>query len=433
MTPGARLQASIDILADIERTRHPADRIFDGWSRANRYAGSKDRAAISDLVYAVLRHRAELGFAVSADSPRLLALAASHLIDSKPLDELAALCTGDNHAPHPLSEQETLSLSAARRPGLSSPAHIRCNYPAWLEEELAAAFGDRLEIEMAALLERAPTDLRVNALRATREEAIALLAEEGVSVAPVPFAPQGLRLQAKTNLPALDAYREGLIEVQDEGSQLACLVSDVKPGEQVLDLCAGGGGKTLALAAMMNNRGQIYACDLDARRLDRLMPRAQRAGARNLQTRPLAPLVAGEADPSLAEMKDRMDCVVVDAPCSGTGAWRRSPDARWRLTPEMLAIYHAAQTEVMARAAPLVKPGGRLVYITCSLLPSENDARMAEFLASHADFSPRDWRDFWPEGIARPQAPEGDALRLTPARSGTDGFFIAILQRGGGK
>ncbi|MBI1261493.1 MAG: methyltransferase domain-containing protein [Rhizobiales bacterium] len=433
MTPGARLQASIDILSDIERTRHPADRVFDGWSRSNRYAGSKDRAAISEMVYGVLRNRAVLSHAMKGDTPRLMVFGVLKLLDEKPVSEIDDLCTGENHTPEHLSDEETDALTAAALPGADAPVWIRNNYPEWMHDELLAAFGSDLEREMWALQGRAPTDLRVNVLKAMPDETIALLAEEAVAVEPAPLAPFGLRMLGKANLPALTAYRDGLIEIQDEGSQLACLLAAVKPGEQVLDLCAGGGGKTLALAAQMANKGQIYACDRDGRRLDKLMPRAQRAGARNVQTMTLAPWHEGEEEPTLADLAGRMDCVLVDAPCSGTGAWRRSPDARWRITPEMLATYHAAQTEVLARAAPLVKPGGRLVYITCSLLPSENEQQVSAFLERQSDFSQTHWQNFWPAGLSQPNVPQGQALRLTPARTGTDGFYIAVLQRNNGK
>jgi 16S rRNA (cytosine967-C5)-methyltransferase len=285
---------------------------------------------------------------------------------------------------------------------------------------------------MAALMERAPTDLRVNALKGDRATVLEKLIEAGLELEPTPLAPLGLRLKARANVQGLEAFREGLVELQDEGSQLACLLTAAAPGEQVIDLCAGGGGKALSLAAMMGNRGQIHACDTDRRRLGKLMPRAQRAGARNIQTRFLKPdaLVAG-VDPDLSDMEARADCVLVDAPCSGAGAWRRSPDARWRLTPELLAGYLAAQNEVLERGAIAVKPGGRLVYVTCSILPSENESRIDVFLKAHKDFALADWQDFWPEGLDLPASPRGGALRMSPASTGTDGFYVAVLTREG--
>lgn len=426
MTPGARVQAAIDILSNIARTHAPADRVVDGWARASRFAGSKDRAAVSELVYSTLRHRSELAHALKSTDPRLLALGHVALIDGQGSDVAMSLADGGTHAPAPLNENEASALRSAALPGDEVEPWVRCNYPAFLHQELQTAFGARLEPEMSALMMRAPTDLRVNLLKASRDDAATQLVAEGVEVASAPHSPWGLRLKSRANLPALKSYRDGLIEVQDEGSQLACLIANAKPGEQLLDLCAGGGGKSLALAAMMSNRGQIFACDVDPRRLNNLMPRAQRAGIRNIQIRALEKWRAGEQDKSLADLVSRMDCVFVDAPCSGTGAWRRSPDARWRLTELDLAGYRAAQEEVLARGALAVKPGGRLVYVTCSLLPSENEAQINRFLAAHSEFSSEDWR----QGLAtHPQLSGGPALRLSPASTETDGFFIAVLRR----
>ncbi|MGB3811538.1 MAG: RsmB/NOP family class I SAM-dependent RNA methyltransferase [Parvibaculum sp.] len=432
MTPGARLQAAIDILSTIGSSRQPADRVFDGWARGSRFAGSKDRAAVGELVFTVLRHRAELATALGSEEPRLLVLGAVSMIDGAGPAAAMALADGARHAPAPLEHEEAAALRKATLPGADAPAHIRLNYPEWLHAEFEQAFGPRLETEMSALMGRAPTDLRVNALKGNRDDLLALLAEEKVEVEPTPHAPLGVRLKARANIQGLGAFRDGMIELQDEGSQLACLLAAAKPGEQIVDLCAGGGGKALAMAAMMGNRGQIHACDTDRRRLGRLMPRAQRAGARNIQTRFIKPeLLPGDADTDLADLEARMDCVLVDAPCSGTGAWRRNPDARWRLTQDVLESYRATQAEVLARGARAVRPGGRLVYVTCSLLPCENESQIDAFLKARPDFELADWDGFWPEGVVPPPAPSGGALRLTPASTGTDGFFIAILTRKG--
>lgn len=430
MTPGARLQAAIDILSTIAETRHPADRVVDGWARASRFAGSKDRAAVSELVYSVLRHRAELASALGHETPRLLALGAVALIEGQGPANAMALADGSRHAPAALAPEEAMALKTAALPPADAPAHVRLNYPEWLHPEFERALGPDLEAEMAALMERAPTDLRVNLLKGTREEAQAALAAEKVETEPCPLSPWGLRLKARANIAGLKAFRDGLVELQDEGSQLACLITGPVPGEQVVDLCAGGGGKSLALAALMDNRGQIHACDTDRRRLARLMPRAQRAGTRNIQTRFIKPhILPGGPDIDFEGLEGRADCMLVDAPCSGTGAWRRNPDARWRLTPELLESYRVTQAEVLARGARLVRPGGRLVYVTCSMLPSENEDRVAAFLSQREDFEALDWRSRWPENVAMPEAPPGPALRLSPARSGTDGFFVAIMQR----
>ena len=433
MTPGARLQSAIDILNDIFLSGRPADRIMENWARSNRYAGSKDRAAISNLVYTVLRRRAELSAATGQEEARLLAFAALAHVEGMEASAVAALADGTRHTPPPLTEEERAVLDAASLPGPDAAPWVRLNYPEWLHPEFEEAFGGALEREMAALMDRAPTDLRVNTLKANREAALAALEEAGLSAEPCPWSPWGLRLTSRGNLPGLSVYRDGVIEIQDEGSQLACLLAGAKPGEQVVDLCAGGGGKSLALAAMMGNRGQIYACDTDGRRLAPLEPRAQRAGIRNLQTRTLGPFRPGEADTDFAGLEARMDCVLVDAPCSGTGAWRRSPDARWRLDPGTLEGYRAAQAEVLARGAALVRPGGRIVYVTCSLLPSENERQVEAFLAAHRDFKLVPWKAQWPEDLVPPPAMAGDWFRLSPASTGTDGFFVAILRREAGE
>ncbi|MDR3500900.1 MAG: RsmB/NOP family class I SAM-dependent RNA methyltransferase [Parvibaculum sp.] len=430
MTPGARLQAAIDILSSIGRTRAPADRVFDGWARSSRYAGSKDRAAVSELVFTVLRHRSELATALGSEEPRLLALGAVAMVEGAGAAAAIALADGTRHAPPPLEPDEATALKNATLPDGDAPPFIRLNYPEWLHEDFLAAFGPRLEAEMSALMERAPTDLRVNALKTNRDAALAALAEEKIAAELTPYAPNGLRLTARANIAGLKSFRDGLIELQDEGSQLACLIAAATPGEQIVDLCAGGGGKALAMAAMMGGRGQIHACDTDRRRLGRLMPRAQRAGARNIQTRFIKPhILPGGPDADLADLEARMDCVLVDAPCSGSGAWRRNPDARWRLTRELLDSYRATQAEVLLRGSRLVRPGGRLVYVTCSLLPCENEGQVDAFLAAHADFALRPWNEAWPEGVALPPAPAGGALRLSPASTRTDGFFIAVLER----
>jgi len=432
MTPGARLQSAIDVLTGIVETRQPADRAFDTWARSSRFAGSKDRAAVSELVFSVLRHRAELAAAVGTDAPRLLAFAAIALLQGEGADAAAARADGTAHAPVALTAEEQAALRAAVLPGSEAPSWVRLNYPEWLHPEFEAALGPALEAEMAALMERAPTDLRVNVLKATRDRAMSLLAAESVATEMTPLSPWGLRLIGRANILGLASFRDGVIELQDEGSQLACLAAGVTPGEQVVDLCAGGGGKSLALAAMMRNRGQVHACDTDARRLGKLMPRAQRAGIRNIQTRALGPFAADLPDADLADLEARMDCVLVDAPCSGTGAWRRNPDARWRIDPETLGGYRAAQAEVLARAARLVRPGGRLVYVTCSLLPSENEKQIEAFLVGHREFAEVPWRSLWPAEVAFPPAAgDGPHLRLTPATTETDGFFVAFLRREG--
>ena len=308
---------------------------------------------------------------------------------------------------------------------------VKGEFPEWLTPSLEALFGPALEGEMAALGEAAPVDLRVNTLKGNRDAARATLAEAGLRAEPTPLSPVGLRLPARTQLTTQDVFREGLIEVQDEGSQLAALLLGAKPGQAVVDYCAGAGGKTLAIAAQMENKGRLAALDIDKRRSDRAAERLRRAGVFNTRRamcwRPRA--IRGSSVAPRAAIG-----VIVDAPCTGTGTWRRNPDAKWRLTPEMLARLVDSQAENPSSAARLVKKGGRLLYVTCSLLPEENERQVEAFLAAHPDFVSVPVERAWAETIgAMPGGgvcpAEGPYLRLTPARHGTDGFFAAAMER----
>ncbi|MBB3032714.1 RsmB/NOP family class I SAM-dependent RNA methyltransferase [Alteriqipengyuania lutimaris] len=387
MTPAARAKAAIDILDRVIEAAKgqgaPADRIVAEWAKANRYAGSKDRRAVRELVYDAIRHCGEVPVSGRA---AMLALVAQD-------DTLANLFDGSQYGPEPIAEGEPVAQA-----GIA---------PGWLVERLAAS-GIEGE-EAAALMGRAPLDIRVNTLRAERDAID--LPEPGEHLA----APNALRFDAGTQVDQWSAYREGRIEVQDHGSQMACLAAAVRAGETVVDLCAGAGGKTLALAAAMENRGRLIASDTDRRRLSQLGPRAQRAGATIIEERLLDP---GREMDTLGELAGQADCVLIDAPCSGVGTWRRKPEAKWRLTPERLARFAGVQDDLLTLGARLVKPGGRLVFVTCSLLDEEGAARIAAFLASHEG-----WR------ADAPQLPlgreRGAGMRLSPFHDGTDGFFVA--------
>jgi 16S rRNA (cytosine967-C5)-methyltransferase len=316
-----------------------------------------------------------------------------------------------------------------------APAHVEGDYPEWLDPHLQRVFGDERSAEGAALASRAPLALRVNTLAAERDEVLAKL--QHLNVAPTRWSPIGLRLQlaAESKSPAVHAepvFLKGQIEIQDEGSQLAALLANAKPGEQVIDLCAGAGGKTLALAAAMANRGQIYATDLDKRRLAPIHARLERAGARNVQVR--TPTGRGTSD-VLAELAGRADLIMIDAPCTGTGAWRRNPDAKWRIRPGALAERLKEQEAVLERAAILAKPSGRIAYVTCSVLAEENNDQVRAFLTRHADFSvekPADVTKVLGERaylFARAALISEEGLLMTPRRTDTDGFFVGILRR----
>jgi 16S rRNA (cytosine967-C5)-methyltransferase len=429
MTPAARVAAAIEVLADVEARRRPAVDALKDWGLARRFAGSGDRAAIAGLVYDALRRRSSSAWLIGEASPRALAIGA--LKQLRGLDEagVSALFSGEGHAPTPLTEAERERLRSGDLTG--APDYVRGDYPEWLAAAFAESCGDNAVEEGKALASRAPVDLRVNTLKTNRDKALASLAH--LSPEPTPLSPVGLRIVAKADgrgpaLGAEPAYVKGLIEVQDEGSQLASLLSGAKPDMQVLDLCAGGGGKTLALAAMMENHGQIYATDDDGRRLTPIFDRLARAGARNVQVR--APRGARDI---LSDLAGRCDVVLIDAPCTGSGAWRRNPDAKWRVRPGALEQRIKDQDEALESAARYVKPGGHLVYVTCSLLKVENEDRIAAFLAARDNFLPLE-AAHWAASCGLPalaaQASSlGVGFRFSPLRTGTDGFYVAPLTR----
>jgi len=435
VTPGARIAAAIDILSAIEAGERPADDIAADHFRRHRYIGAKDRVQISTHVYGVLRHRAALDWwiarashdEVSAEA-RSRMIAALLLVDGRTPDDLAASFDGDRFRPAPLGPAETrLALALAGRT-LTHPAMPRAvasGVPGWLEPYLDAVYGPRLEDEMAALNAAAPLDLRVNRLKADRDGARLALAAEHVIAEPTPWSPLGLRLTHRAPLAGLAAFKEGLIEVQDEGSQVAALLADAHPGMRVVDFCAGAGGKTLALAAQMQNRGKLVACDVAAWRLERAGKRLRRAGISNVERRALA----SERDPWVKRHAASFDRVLVDAPCLGIGSWRRNPDGKWRATPNDLAELTLRQQDILLSAARLVRPGGRLVYVTCSLLREENEAQAEAFLAAMPDFALYPAARAWAETLGGRSPGGDDYLRLTPARHGTDGFFVAQFER----
>ncbi|HET7847788.1 MAG TPA: RsmB/NOP family class I SAM-dependent RNA methyltransferase [Pseudolabrys sp.] len=429
MTPAARLAAAIDILATIESERRPAADALKAWGLTHRFAGSGDRAAIAGLLYDALRRRASSACLMDADTPRAIVLGMLKRERGLGADAIAKLADGSRYAPEPLSDIERARLDDGSLAG--APPHVAGDYPEWLDPYLASSFGDMRAEEGAALASRAPLDLRVNALKADRAKASEMLAD----LAPehTPWSPWGLRiaLSADAKSPPIHAepaFIKGLVEVQDEGSQLAALFSGAKAGEQVVDLCAGAGGKTLALAAMMENKGQLYAHDDDKRRLAPIHARLARSGARNVQVR--NPKSVG--DP-LADLAGRIDLVLIDAPCTGTGAWRRNPDAKWRMRPGALDRRKQEQADTFDRALPLLKPGGRIVYVTCSVLDDENGAQVRAFVARHPGFAivPPAIAALAEKAVAFAQAarftPEG--LLMTPRLTGTDGFFVSVLQR----
>lgn len=432
MTPAARLAAAIEVIDAIDKNRVPAASALKDWGVAHRFAGSRDRAAIAGLVYDVLRRNASSAFLMGDASARSRLLGMLRLERGLDADAVAALCDGSRFAPAPLSDAEREALTSGTLEG--APPHVAGDYPEWLDADLARVFGDERAQEAAAMASRAPLDLRVNMLKADRDAMHKSLAHLGAT--PTPWSPMGLRIElgADARNPGIHAetdFIKGHVEVQDEGSQLAALLAAPQPGMQVIDLCAGAGGKTLALAALMQGKGRIVATDADKRQLAPIHERLARAGAHNVEVR--AP--KGAADP-LADLHGAADLVVVDAPCTGTGTWRRNPDAKWRMRPGALELRIKDQATVLDRAAALVRPGGRIAYITCSVLDAENGAQVAAFVARRPAFAvlpPADvvapLRDCADAFLAAARAtPQG--LLMTPHRTGTDGFFVAILQHG---
>jgi 16S rRNA (cytosine967-C5)-methyltransferase len=434
MIPAARIAAAIEVLADIEARRRPAADVLKDWGLSHRFAGSGDRAAIAGLVYDALRRKSSSAWLMGSDTPRAVMLGLLKQERRSTPEAVAALFSGERHAPAPLTADEAAAYAQGSLAGAPDP--VRGDYPDWLDPALASVFGEGRAGEGAALATRAPVDLRVNTLVCEQGEAATMLAH--LDVAPTPLSPMGMRIERPhdAKAPAIQAepaFLKGMVEIQDEGSQIAALLCAPATGSQVIDLCAGAGGKTLELAALMNNSGQIFATDTDKRRLAPIHDRLARAGVRNTQVR----TPKGRDDDPLADLAGKADLVVVDAPCTGTGTWRRNPDAKWRIRPGALAEREKDQIAVLDRAAALVRPGGRIAYITCSLLDAENGAQIRAALARHPHLGLLATDDLLaPLGhigqrLAAAALVRPEGVLLTPRRTGTDGFFVSVLRAGG--
>jgi len=438
MRQGARIQAAIDVLTDLETRPRPAADALKNWGLSHRFAGSKDRAAIGHVIFGALRTKASSAWTMGAEKPRAIVLGYLARTLGHDAAMIEAAFADDAHAPEPLSEAERLALANGTLDG--APNWVRGDYPEWLEEAFARAFGDERAEEGASLAVPAPLDFRVNALKATRDKVLASLAADpkladaagNAKIAPTAWSPDGLRVpyeQGRDFGASRNAlWLKGWFEIQDEGSQIAALFAGVEPGMQVADVCAGGGGKTLALAAAMQNKGQIHAYDVDAPRLAAIRERLDRAGVRNAQL--IYPLAG--TDP-LAALAGRMDVALVDAPCTGSGTWRRNPDAKWRVRPGALVERQKEQAEALAMGANLVKKGGRLVYVTCSILDAENDDTVSGFLAANAEFKPMGWKHLTRNGPLEALKDHAwlkqHGIQLTPRKTGTDGFYVCVLER----
>lgn len=432
MTPAARLAAAASVLDSIAQGRQPAEAVLKAWGQQNRYAGSKDRRAVADRVYKVLRARGRLSWAMGGrEDGRALVIASLSLIDGLPLEEIEALHSGEGYGPRPLSKQERSRLTAAGEGEL--PGWVASGLPELAVEDFKTTFGDRWGEEARELMApRAPIDLRVNTAAATVDAVEAELREAGLAPERTPFSAVGLRLPSEPppNIQALEGFKAGRFEIQDEGSQIVSWLAGAAPGMTVVDYCAGGGGKTLALAQTLEGQGRLVACDVVQKRLDNIRPRLARAGV-EAELRLLGQNGGGAED-----LNGQADLVFVDAPCSGAGTWRRRPEDAWRLTPEEVERLHALQVRILQQAALLVKPRGRLVYVTCSMLSRENEASTAAFEAAHPSFRPvpvagalaspalTDAARARLAGLA-----DGHRLRLSPASTHTDGFFAALYER----
>ncbi|MCM2505911.1 RsmB/NOP family class I SAM-dependent RNA methyltransferase [Aureimonas altamirensis] len=431
MRLGGRIAAAIEIIEDMDSRRRPVADALKDWGLSHRFAGSGDRAAIGNIVYDVLRRRRSLGWRMGDDTPRALAFAA--VVDAGlPAQDLSVALAGDRFAPQMPASDGFVRLTQA--PLSDAPDAVAADVPDWLAVPLARSLGDEWVAEARAMGDRPPLDMRVNTLRANRDEVLEKL--RGFGAVPTPYAPQGLRIPPiqgdgrHPNVQVEEAFQTGLFEIQDEGSQIAALLAGARPGISVLDYCAGAGGKTLALAADMAGEGAVHAYDADRQRLAPIWERLRRAGAEAIT-------VHAPRD-DLSSLAGSMDLVLVDAPCTGSGTWRRRPDARWRLTEQQLHRRMAEQDKVLSAAAQYVRPGGHLAYVTCSVLEEENGARVARFVDTHPQFRVEDASTLWQTAIPQPGAPYipvdvagGRAMTMTPHRTGTDGFFFARLTRVG--
>jgi 16S rRNA (cytosine967-C5)-methyltransferase len=427
MRNAGRVAAAIEVLTDVFTQHRPASEALKDWGKAHRFAGSTDRHAIGTLVYDTLRRRNTAASRMGDGRPRALVLGTLREVWAMPAEEIENLCT-EQFGPGILSKAEHTALNRDMREDL--PAYIRGDFPEWLMPSLTRVFGDRAAEEGAALSQRAPIDLRVNTLKSDQKQLLDAFAKHGAVAGPL--SPLCVRIKPSDattrniNVEVEPVHGLGWFEVQDAASQIAALMSGAKAGERVADICAGAGGKTLALAAMMQNKGSISAYDADKHRLRPIFDRMVRAGVTNIDVIP-----ADEANK--LDESGGFDCVLIDAPCSGSGSWRRKPDAKWRLAEVQLQQRIRDQREVLERGAALVKKGGRLVYITCSVLPEENTAQVERFLEVHKNFEVIPYARQWTTAIGTPAPKSADGstetLLLTPARHGTDGFFIAVMKK----
>jgi 16S rRNA (cytosine967-C5)-methyltransferase len=429
MLLGGRIKAAIEVLDDILNRKTPATLALRDWGKSNRYAGSKDRSAIGNYVYDALRCKNSLEFRMNNDKPRALILGSAVFIGERTTEELFEAFENNKHSPGQLTKDEILKLSGSI--DLSgAPDWVRADIPEWIWPAFENNFSDSAIDEGNALTKRPPLDLRVNTLKSNVSDVINELKDKNIKKCAI--SPVGLRIAAARadgrlpNIQIEESYQTGAVEIQDEGSQIVSLLVDAKPGETILDYCAGAGGKTLALAADMQNLGTVFGFDIDKRRLSPLYQRAQRAGANIIDIRQ-------PPSESLKDLVGKMDRVLVDAPCTGLGTWRRKPDSKWRLNEDGLELRNNEQRSVLNSAKGFVRPGGLLFYVTCSMLAEENEAQVYDFIEKNDNFSLLSAGEVWEEKFGadapKPWSADGCSLTLTPSSTNTDGFFFAVMER----
>jgi 16S rRNA (cytosine967-C5)-methyltransferase len=429
MLLGGRIKAAIEVLDDILNRKTPATLALRDWGKSNRYAGSKDRSAIGNYVYDALRCKNSLEFRMNNDKPRALILGSAVFIGERTTEELFEAFENNKHSPGQLTKDEILKLSGSI--DLSgAPDWVRADIPEWIWPAFENNFSDSAIDEGNALTKRPPLDLRVNTLKSNVSDVINELKDKNIEKCAI--SPVGLRIAAARadgrlpNIQIEESYQTGAVEIQDEGSQIVSLLVDAKPGETILDYCAGAGGKTLALAADMQNQGTVFGFDIDKRRLSPLYQRAQRAGANIIDIRQ-------PPSESLKDLVGKMDRVLVDAPCTGLGTWRRKPDSKWRLNEDGLELRNNEQRSVLNSAKGFVRPGGLLFYVTCSMLAEENEAQVYDFIEKNDNFSLLSAGEVWEEKFGadspKPWSADGCSLTLTPSSTNTDGFFFAVMER----
>ncbi len=437
MTPGARTQAAIELLDQIyevwnSKKRFPADKLLEQYFKAKRYIGSKDRGAIAELVYWVLRNKAAVQwwlekYSQNTDGRGFVITALILRRDYNP-QTIASIPKDSKYSPDAFTSAEEKFIHTLVRKNISDPEmpeHVRLNYPQWLDGLLRDSFGKSLEAAMHAMSEQAPTDLRVNTLKTNRDALLKELRTEGFECTPTAMSPIGIRLAKRGPIFNSKFFKEGHFEVQDEGSQAVALLVDARPGMRVIDFCAGAGGKTLAIAATMENKGRVLAWDTSAKRLDQIKQRLKRAGVDNVQVH----VLESEHDAFIKRHKASADRVLVDAPCSGSGTWRRNPDLKWRFTQQDLDEVCAVQQEILGSAARLVKVGGRLIYATCSIFKIENELQIENFLTANKNFRVVCAQKIWNKELSLECDGSPSYFNVTPHEDGVDGFFAAVLER----